>query len=283
MLEMPPLRAALDTPRLMLAKLLLAVAALSAVGCSSDAKDAKPAACTPSSHPVDGIIKTDGTDTGDHALFVPEGIQVTPRPGNNSVFNIVAFTLREGPNGAEIYAAVKNEGDVVACNPSLTVELRDKDDQTVGGGTSGLMSRRLYRFTDGSGTIAGCLTPGESTMVAIQRSPVDIPIADVHSAVYYSTYWANLSLAATDGVNLTTVEDVARESRVAYSGTLVNNLDMPVTGPTVAVFPVNAVGRPLTVAYGASTVVLQPCDTWQFETNAISEPGAGYDAYPMGG
>ncbi len=51
----------------------------------------------------------------------------------------------------------------------------------------------------------------------------------------------------------------------------------------MAVFPLSAVGRPLDVAYGGSSVVLPRCGTWDFETSPISASGVAYDAYPMGG
>ena len=268
---------------LMLAKSLPVLAALSLLACSNEPETAH---CTASGLPISGIVETGGLggDTGDHALIVPQGMAVTPRPGINSVFNVTALTLRAGPNGAELYAAVRNDGQVIACNPSFSVELRDKDDQTIGTGVSGLITRSFYLFKDGSGTIAGCAAPGEGTMVAILRLPLDAPIENVVNVVYQSNYWANLELTALDGVSLTGVEAVARSTGVAYTGALVNGLGTTLTGPTVAVFPVNSVGRPLGVAYGSSpALVLEPCGTWHFETSAISEPGVGYDAYPMGG
>jgi hypothetical protein len=251
------------------------------------------AACSPSdaAHckaggiPLSGIVETGslGGDTGGNTLFVPEGIEVTARPGLNSVFNVFALTLQPGPNGAELYAAVRNDGDVLACNASFSVELRDKDDQVLGAGVSGLMSRHFYRLSDGSGTIAGCVAPGEVTKVAIQSLSLDAPIGDVQRAVYQSNYWANLGVVAIEGVSLTGVETVTRSTAVAYTGALFNGLDTTLSDPTVAVYPVNAVGRPLGVAYAGSSLVLQPCGSWDFETSAVNQTGVGYDAYPMGG
>src|SRR6188768_309962 len=233
---MPTSRAAPVT--FLLAKCLLALSAAVIVACSDDQPSEQ---CETNGVPISGIVETGslGGNTGGDTLFVPEGIEVIPRPGLNSVFNVIALTLRPGSNGAELYAAVRNDGDVLACNASFSVELRGQDDQILGAGISGLMSRHFYRLTDGSDTVAGCVAPGEVTKVAIQSLSLDASIADVQRAVYQSNYWANLGVAAIEGVSVTGVHAVTRSSGVAYTGTLVNGLDLPLSDPTVAVFPVN--------------------------------------------
>jgi len=184
-------------------------------------------------------------ETSSDSMIIPAGITVAPRPGINSVFNVIALTLRPVADGAELYAAIRNDGDIQACNASFSVELHDKDDQVIGNGISGLMVRHFYEFTDGSGTVEVCVGPGEVTMVAITSVSLDGSIADVRSVVYQSNYWAYLTAVEIPGVTLMGVEPVARSGGVAYTGTLLNGLDMALTGPTVAIFPVNAVGREL--------------------------------------
>jgi hypothetical protein len=63
----------------------------------------------------------------------------------------------------------------------------------------------------------------------------------------------------------------------------VNGLDQPLSNPTVAIYPLNDVGRPLGVAYGSATLDIAPGGTWNFETNTTSDAGVGFDAYPLGG
>jgi hypothetical protein len=268
----------------MFAKFFLILAALCVVACS-DGTEPGATQCAANTPRVSGATGESGGAAGaaNDALIVPQGLAVTPRPGINSVFNVFALTLRATANGAELYAAIRNDGDVLACNASFSVELRDKDDLTVGTGVSGLMSTHFYRFKDGSNTLAGCVAGGDMTMVAIKGMALDTPIEAVVSAVYQSNYWGNLDLAPIDGVGLTGVQSVTRGSGVAYTGTLVNALDVELSNPTLAVFPRNAVGRPLDVAYGSSSVVLSPCGTWDFETSTVSEAGVGFDGYAMGG
>lgn len=223
---------------------------------------------------------------GDSRLFVPENVSVSQRVGNNSSFNVTAFTLSPGSDGLDFYAAVKYVGDTPACNSSFSVELHD-DDDVVAASINGLLATRFYRFGPSAGTaageLAGCVDPGDVTKVAIKGLSLDPPNADVTSVVYQTTSWANLELMPIAGVSLTGVSAVEQADGVAYKGSLINGLDTTLSNPTVAVYPVNAVGRPLGVAYGGSMVELAPGAGWNFETSAVEDPGVRFEAYPMGG
>jgi len=253
----------------MLAKSVLILAALHAVACSGSDAPSTP------------VVQ------GDTRLFVPETVSASQRIGNNSAFTVTALSLLPGSDGLDLYAAVKNAGEAVACNTSFSIELRDKDDQVVAAGVNGLLARRFYRFADDAGppagTVAGCLAPGDLSKVAIKGLSLDPPNADVRSVVYYTNSWSNLDLVAIAGVSLTGVSAVTRANGVAYEGSLINGLDTTLSNPTVAVYPINAVGRPLGVAYGGSAIELSPGGDWDFETNTVTDPGVGFDAYPMGG
>ncbi|HYQ02486.1 MAG TPA: hypothetical protein VER96_27630 [Polyangiaceae bacterium] len=255
---------------LMFAKSLALLVASFAVACSgSDQPGASPVA------------------QGDSRLFVPENVGVSQHIGNNSSFNVTAFTLSPGSDGLDFYAAVKYAGTVVACNSSFTVELHDKDDEIVATSISGLMARRFYRFAASAGPlagdVAGCVNPGDVTEVAIKGLSLDPPNAEVRSVIYQTTSWANLDLEAIAGVSLMSVSAVTQADGVAYKGSLVNGLSTTLSNPTVAVYPVNSVGRPLGVAYGGVTLELAPGASWDFETSTVGDPGVGFEAYPMGG
>jgi hypothetical protein len=269
---------------LMLAKSLLTLAASFVVACS-DGERPGAAHCGPGGPRISGVANAAGLagSPSDDSPIVPAGLAVTARPGINSVFNVTALSLRPMADGVDLYAAVRNDGEIVACNASFSVELRDKGDQNVGVGISGLMASRFYRFKDGREGILGCVAPGDVTMVAIKSLSLDTPIETVENVVYQSNYWGNLELEAIDGISLASVTAVTRSPGVAYAGTLVNGLEVELSNPTVAVFSLNAVGRPLAVAYGRSTVVLPACGTWDFETGPINDAGVSFAAYPMGG
>jgi hypothetical protein len=222
-----------------------------------------------------------GEDTGGDALIVPESLSVTALAGGNGVLEVIAFTLRKGPRNTEVYAALRNVGDIPACSAAVSVELFDKTEQSLAAGIGGLLTQRFYRLTDGSGTIAACVAPGDITMAAVTDLPSDIVIEDVGYVVYRCPYFA-LDVVPIDGLTISHVEGVPGSDGTAYTGTLVNRLDVAVNNPSVSVFPVNRVGRPLGVASGSGTLEIPPGGSWTFETNSVSVAGVDHLAYPAG-
>jgi hypothetical protein len=227
-----------------------------------------------SSEPID-------EETDDDARIVPRGLEVTALAGGNGVLKLVALTLRKGPMSSELYAAVANDGDVPACHAALAVDLFDHAEQPLASGISGLLTRRFYRLTDGSGAIAACVGPGDVTMAAVTDLPADLAIEDVGHVVYRCPYFA-LDVMPIDGLAIAQVEHVTTRGGTAFAGTFVNGLDVVVDEPSVAVFPVNRVGRPLGVATDSGTALIPPGGRWTFETNAVDIPGVDHVAYPSG-
>jgi hypothetical protein len=220
--------------------------------------------------------------TQDDALIVPQSLDVTARAGGCGVLAMVALTLRRGSSNGELYAALKNEGASPACSPSFSVELLDRTAQPLAMGLGGLLVKRFYRLTDGSETVAGCVGPGDIAMVAITDLPAELALEDVGNVVYGCNFWM-LEASPIDGITIRDVKVVARGGGVAFTGALVNELDTAVVSPSVAVFPVNSVGRPLGVAIGNGAVDVPAGASWQFETNAVSEAGVDSAAYPAHG
>jgi hypothetical protein len=142
--------------------------------------------------------------------------------------------------------------------------------------------QHFYRLADGSDTIAACVAPGDVAMIAITDLPSEIAIEAVGRVVYWCNYWA-LDVVASDGIGITDVRAVARGAGVAYAGTLVNGFDVPLSSPSVAIFPVNRGGRPLGAALGRGTAPVAPGDSWDFETSSVSEVGVDQAAYPASG
>jgi hypothetical protein len=278
----------------MLVKSLLTLAAFSVLACSGGVKPQSGGSAGVSNSAggalggsggvgTGGISgETGAGDAGADSLIVPTGLDVLAEPGANSVFDVIALTLSNGPNGAELYAAVRNDGNTVACNASFRVQLLDKDQQTVGAGISGLLMQHFYQLTDGSGTIASCAAPGDLTMVVVTDLSLGGAIEDVRQVIYSSNYW-DLDVVIIDGISITGVKAVTSGAGVAYTGVLTNGLGMPLSNPSVAVFPLNAVGRPLGLASGSGTVDVPAGGNWDFETDTVSDPGVGFAAFPGGG
>jgi hypothetical protein len=220
-------------------------------------------------------------DAGDDVRIVPDDLTVMALPGGNGVLDVVALTLRQGPSNAELFAALKNEGDVPACDAAFSVELFDEAQQSVAAGIGALFTRHFYRLRDGSGTIATCAAPGDVTMAAVTDLPADIAVDDVRYVVYRCPYFA-LDVDPISGLSIGPMRSVAGDAGTAYTGTLVNELDVTVSRASVTVFPVNGVGRPLGVATASDTNVILPGSGWVFETNPVESPATDYAAYPAG-
>jgi hypothetical protein len=220
--------------------------------------------------------------TEDDSLIAPAGLSVTPRAGGCGVLSMVALTLRRGADHGELYAALQNDGASPACSPSFSVEILDKAEQPLATGLGGLLVQRFYRLTDGSDTVAGCVGPGDIAMVAITDLPAELELENAGRVVYGCNFWM-LGVSPINGISISDLKVVARGPGVSYTGSLVNGLDGALSSPSVAVFPLNRVGRPLGVAFAAGAADVPPGGTWQFETEPVSEAGVDSAAYPAHG
>jgi hypothetical protein len=228
-----------------------------------------------------GTQQPDADPSGDDVRILPEGLRVMALPGGNGVLELIALTLRKGPSSTELYAALKNKGDVPACDAALSVELFDTREESIAAGIGALFTQHFYRLTDGSETIAACAGPGDVTMAAVMDLPSDIEIDDVGTIVYRCPYFA-LDVVPVDGLSLDKMKSVTRSAGSAYTGTLVNELDVSVSNASVTVFPVNRVGRPLGVATGSGSDEIPPGGSWDFETESVDAPAIDFAAYPAG-
>ena len=215
------------------------------------------------------------------ATVVPKGLKVRALPGGNGVLEVTALTLRKRDTTSELLAALKNNGNVPACHAAFAVELFDAGEQSLAAGITGLLTQQFYRRTDGSGTIAACVAPGERTLAAITDLPPELVVEDVSVVVYRCPYSA-LDVERIDGMVVERVEALARGGGIALAGTLVSSFKVSVNRPSVTVFVVDAVGRPLDFAIGTGDVQIPPGGKWDFETSAVEVSGAEYLAYPAG-
>lgn len=214
---------------------------------------------------------------------MPERLDVTAKPGGCGPLELVGLTLQRGPSSNELYAALKNAGDAAACSPAFSVELSDASEQFLATGLGGLLVQRFYRVADDSATVAACVGPGDTAMIAITDLPSEIEVQNVGSVVYWCNYWAVDGAPVVAGISITEVRAVVGEAGITYTGALVNALDAPLSSPSVAIFPLNRVGRPLGVARAHGLDDVPPGGRWPFETNAVHDAGVAHAAYPEHG
>ena len=222
---------------------------------------------------------------GQTAAIVPEGLQVIALPGGNGVLEVTALTLRRGPTGVELLAALQNRGDRPACSAAFGVELFDREQRSITAAIGGLLSQRFYRRTDGSDAIAACVGPADVTMVVLQDLPTDLPIQDVQTIVYRCPYFA-LDVVAVAGLVADQVAAVATAGGTAYRGSLRNGFDVTVLRPSVTIFAIDVAGRPtgMAIAQAEDGTQLAPGGRWSFETVAIPNISVKerYAVYPAG-
>ncbi|HSS40396.1 MAG TPA: hypothetical protein VLT58_16635, partial [Polyangia bacterium] len=217
----------------------------------------------------------------DDALIVPAGLDVALELGGAGVLDLFALTLRDGPQGLELYAALRNDGDVPACDAAFKVTLYDRAAQPLGNWITGLHTKHFFRYDlpDGSSTIAACASPGDVTMAQLATMAADVVAADVGQVVYYYSYFA-LDAVPVDGLAVTQVNSVTTDGGTAYTGSVVNGFTATVSNPSVTIFPVNRVGRPVGAAAGGDASQVPPGASWAFQTNTVDARGVSFSAYP---
>jgi len=243
---------------------LLAVALGLAAGCSGSVRSGVDA----------------GLD-GDDRLFVPEGLPNTNANGQDVGLELVAFTLQPGANGPSFYAAVQNVLSTPLCEAGMMIDFYDTAGELVGSGASVLQSGRFYQLTDGSCVIIPCLDPGQIAMTGETDLPATIAIDQLGSAQHLFPSF-NVDVTPVGGLTVTAVEAIASGQGTAYTGTVVNDLPSTLDDPSVTVFPVNRVGRPLGMATASATIALPPGGAWTFQTDAVDDPGVDHVAYATG-
>jgi len=217
---------------------------------------------------------------GDDRFFVPEGLPNTPRAGEVGVtLKLVAWTLVQGPTAAELYAAVRNDGNAPSCEAGMMTDFIDKAGQTVVSVGTALQSKQLYRLD--ATTVINCIDPGQIAMAAATNLPAEVVIGELGSMTHtFPTFGGFDGIVPIAGFTVSQVATVAAGAGSAYTGTLTNGFDTTVSAPSVTIFPVNRVGRPLGAATASATTDIPPGGSWSFETSAVNDLGVDYAAYP---
>ena len=122
---------------------------------------------------------------------------------------------------------------------------------------------------------------GQIAMSAATNLPAEVVIGELGSMTHtFPTFGGLDGLVPVAGFTISQVATVARGAGSAYTGTLSNGFDTAVSAPTVTIFPVNRVGRPLGAAMANATTDIPPGGSWSFETSPVDDPGVDYVAYP---
>ena len=213
----------------------------------------------------------------DDLLFVPGGLANTNLDGDRAGgLKLIAFTLVPGKKGPNLYAAVKNEGNVPICEAGMTTYFVDKSDHVLSSAGSPLQSKQFYRL---DGAVIRCVDPGQIAMSAATDLPDEIVIEKLGYLQHRFPAFILNGIVPIGGLSVGDVQTIASDGKSVYTGQLINGFDRTVSQPSVAIFPVNRVGRPLDMAASRTTTDLAPGGSWTFETTDVTDLGVGYVAY----
>ncbi|HEX2733660.1 MAG TPA: hypothetical protein VHM70_18750 [Polyangiaceae bacterium] len=233
---------------------------------------------SPSGETSVGVSGSDAGAPRDSA-FEPAWLPNVPLDDVAGELTLFASTLSQGPNGLELYAAVRNDGAAPLCGAAMSLEFYDHADQLLGTASGGIRSA-LYQFSDGSSLISiYCVAPGQTAMAAATTLPEGLTLDQLKYIGHRFPAFQIDDAKPVPGATLSQVEEVAKAEGTAYRGTVTNSADTPISDPKVAVFPVNGVGRPLGMATSAAMLEIPPAGTWSFETSTVSERGVDRAAF----
>jgi hypothetical protein len=217
--------------------------------------------------------------TGDDRLFVPDGLPSTLQAGQEGIaLTLIASTLVQGATSAELYVAVRNDGTSTYCNAGIVTDFIDKNGQTVAEAGAGFQGQQLYQLDPT--TILNCIDPGDIVMAASPSLPAEVVIGELSGMTHRFPAFGGDGLTRLGSFTVSQVQVVAMGAASAYQGVFTNPLSLTATAPSVTIFPVNRVGRPLGAATSSATIDVSPGGTWSFETSTVNDPGVDHAAYP---
>lgn len=211
-------------------------------------------------------------DAASESAFVPAAVPNLPLDSIGGGLTLFSSTLTLGPNGLELYAGIRNESEFPLCGAALQIEFYDHDNQLMGTASGGVQSGRLYQLPDSTTTIS-CVAPGQTAMAAVMGLPEAVTLDALKSMGHRFPAFQINDAVPVPSATVSEVEGFRVAGGTAYRGTVTNAAQAPMSNPSVAVFSVNCVGRPLGFAMSTAMVVIPPGNTWSFETSAIAEQG----------
>lgn len=221
--------------------------------------------------------RAESGDLPDEALFEPAWLPNVPLDSVSGVLTLYASTLRDGPDGLELFAGVCNHGEFPLCGAALQVEVYDQQNELIGTVSGAVQSGRLYRFSQSPAPIS-CVAPGQAAMAALTLPP-GLWLDELGSLGHRFPAFQIDDAVFLPSVEVTEVRAFDTASGAAFRGTVINVADTTIADPVVSVFPVNAVGRPLAAAVSTAALQMAPGGSWSFETSTVAEQGEDQVAF----
>ena len=239
-----------------------------------------------------GRRDTGGPDTGsfdagddpsrDTRLFVPDISYAYAGTLTDPGFEVIAATIREDgiTYPYQLVIAIRNTSRLVICAIDFEVRFYDAGGAMVGR-TWGPIEELVYRGVSGTGDLMGCVGPGQTGMQAAGFDPGFRPVEGIVRAE-----WEIGGLNIVDAV--ATSDIVARDittgtdsfGRTTFRGRIENRSRNSVRFPQIAIYGVNAVGRPLFAVTAIESTTISAGSSWSFETRGFRDTFASFVAFP---
>jgi hypothetical protein len=146
-----------------------------------------------------------------------------------------------------------------------------------------LLDIPIERGSNGTGGHTNCLAPGKIGMLKDTLALQDVDISKIAKVTHEFGAIVITDAVPTDDIKVTDVLAVAGTlGGQVFTGTLKNDSQASVKNPSVMIYGVNAVGRPLFASEGIELVTIPAGGTWMFKTtNGFDQPYADFAAYPQ--
>jgi hypothetical protein len=194
---------------------------------------------------------------------------------------VVAHTAREAAFGTEWLMAVKNTSTDYLCAVDVRYKFLDAEGVELANGF-GLLDVQIVRGSSGAGGFTNCLEPGKIGMLKDTLALEGVDIATIAKVTH--TFGA---LILTDGAPTTDikVKDVKAVDEGAngqvFTGAVVNDSPDAVKNPSIAIYGLNAAGRPLFASEDIELKTIAAGASWMFSTTPkFDQKFASFAAYP---
>ena len=202
-----------------------------------------------------------------------------PPPIEMPGLTMIAYTMLDGPEGLELYVALRNDAETPACGASISVDLYDRYEQSLASSVIGVIGGSPYQVVELPDTYSGCVTPGDVAMAALTDWPDTLALAAVAHLAYRCPYF-ELQVTPAGEFRLSNVEKLPTDAGDVYRGTFTNQLEITVESPQVVIFPLAESCRPLGMSSVQGTQTLAPSDSWGFESAPTAVTGDDFIMFP---
>jgi hypothetical protein len=234
----------------------------------------------------DARVMTDARidEASDTRLFVPDFPNTYGGPMADPGFEVIAHTVRRLRFEADYLVAIQNTFGLTICALDLETIFFDDGGRELAR-TRARVETSPHRGVSGTGgLVPGCLGPGQIGMQSVHLRLASDRIGEIARAE-----WIIGGINLTDAVPST---DLAITGVVAepdplggrhFTGRLENRTGSTLRYPAVAIFGVNAVGRPLFASGRVGDTSVAAGGSWTFETfPTFEETYASYVGFPDG-